>query len=92
MDESVEALEVLDVDPTHSVFIAFKGGATIGPMPALYSQPQGWGATKLVTDFALYLQNGTQNNRNYHLNHSRVSVDFEQVASINLQSGYPPQG
>ncbi|MFN3243839.1 MAG: hypothetical protein ACE37K_20190 [Planctomycetota bacterium] len=91
MKEAHEEVEVLTVDPTHSVFIAFKGGATIGPMPALYNQPSGGGAIVLVNDFARYIENGTQTTENYHLNHSIVSVNFAEVASIHLQSGYPPK-
>jgi hypothetical protein len=77
-------LPVVAAAPTHRVMIAFKSGATLGPIPAQFDIPDG--AKNLIDDFALFLdsKNTLQKKTKYHLDNSIISIDFNDVSAMYL--------
>jgi hypothetical protein len=77
--------ETAGAPPTHNVFIVFKNGAVLGPIPSLYSTPDG--ALKLVNDFKAYIDNpNLAAHRSFHLGNSIISLKLSEVVSVHLSS------
>lgn len=69
--------KVSELDPNHNIFIAFKGGGTLGPLPTTLST-----ARTLLQNYRLFLEGKSQTIFEYATSHSNITVDFKNVEGI----------
>lgn len=73
-----ESTEALTPTPTYDIFVAFKGGATLGPLPSAA------GGKGMMNEFARFLSNNVQSTFYFGMTNSDISIDFREVAAITL--------